>query len=136
MRESLREADCTRRSDEYLAAADALRVVIDSAGRISLDSDTTTYLLRRGIDAVRLLWNSEKRIMIFRPVKLASEFNYPIVRRKNSQQASFSARQFIRRVGWRTDQPRVLRLKWIDREQLLEVALPPEGLSKKVNRVT
>ena len=60
--------------------------------------------------------------MIFRAVKPASEFSCPIVRRKKSQQASFSARRFFRRVGWRTDQALVLRLKWKDREQLFGVA--------------
>jgi hypothetical protein len=90
MRTLSRKSDCIHNSDEHLACADTLLVVIDSQGRISLDRNTTTYLLGRGIDAVRLLWNSEQRTMIFRPVKLAAEFSRPIVRHKKSQQAAFS----------------------------------------------
>lgn len=136
MRTLSRKSDCIHNSDEHLACADTLLVVIDSQGRISLDRNTTTYLLGRGIDAVRLLWNSERRTMIFRPVKLATEFSCPIVRRKTSQQAAFSGQRFFRRVGWRTDRALLLPLKWRERERLLEVALPPEGLFARVNSQT
>ena len=133
MRTPSREAGCTPPSDQHLPCAGTLRVVIDSKGRVNLDSDTTTSLLRCGIDAVRLLWNAEQRTMVFRPVKLTSEFSYPIVRRKKSQQATFSAQRFFRRVGWRTEQALILPLKWKDHERLLEVALPSELLSAKLN---
>jgi len=131
MRTPFSEADCTRGSGEYRPTADALRVVIDPAGRINLDSDTTNYLQRQGIEAVRLLWNSEQRTMIFRPVKFSAEFSYPIVRHKKSRQVSFSAQRFFRRVGWRTDRALVLPLKWKYRDRILELALPPERLSAK-----
>jgi hypothetical protein len=130
MRTPSREAGCTHSSDQHLLCAATLRVVIDSKGRVNLDSDTTTYLLRSGIDAVRLLWNAEQRTMVFSPVKLTSEFSYAIVRDKKSQQATFSAQRFFRRVGCRTEQAVMLPLKWRERERLLEVALPPELLSR------
>ena len=129
----MREADCTHGVDRHRACADTLRVVIDSEGRINLDSDTTTYLLRCGIDAVRLLWNPDKRTMIFKPVKLTSEFSCRIIRRKKTRQATFSAQRFLRRVGWRTDRSLILPLKWKGRERLLEVVLPPERLFAKHN---
>ena len=133
MRTPGRETDRARCSDQHLAYADTLRIVLDSKGRVSLDSNTTTYLLRSGVEAVRLLWNAERRTMVFRPVKFTAEFSYPIVRDKKSQQATFSAQRFFRRVGWRTDQVVILPIKWKDREQLLEVALPPEPLAARSN---
>ena len=71
--------------------------------------------------------------MIFRPVKLSSEFSYPIVRRRKSHDAIFSVQRFFRRVGWSAEQALILPIKWKERERLLEVALPPELLSAKLN---
>jgi hypothetical protein len=76
---------------------------------------------------------SSERTMALRPVKLTSEFSYPIIRRKKTQDATFSAQRFFRRVGWKTEQALILPLKWRDRERLLEVALPPELLSTTLN---
>jgi hypothetical protein len=128
-----KEAGRTYCSEQHLAHPDTLRVILDSRGRVNLDADTTTYLLRSGIEAVRLLWNAEQRIMVLKPVKFTTEFSYPIVRDKKSKQATFSAQRFFRRVGWRTEQALMLPLKWKDRERLLEVALPPELLSAQSN---
>jgi hypothetical protein len=133
MRTPSSELGCIHHSEEHLAYGDNLRVIIDSKGRVSLDSDTTTYLLRSGIEAVRLLWNAEQRAMVFRPVKLTSDFSYPVVRDRKSRQATFSAQRFFRRVGCRTEQTLILPLKWRERERLLEVALPLGLLSANLN---
>jgi hypothetical protein len=126
MRTAGKEASHTQRSGQHLAFTNTLRVVLDPKGRVNLDADTTSYLLRCGIEAVRLLWNAEQRTMVFRPVKLTSDFSYPIVRDRKSQQLTFSAQRFFRRVGWRTKQAIVLPMKWKEHERLLEVALPLE----------
>jgi hypothetical protein len=133
MRTPFREAGRTQRSDQDLSYANNLRVVLDSEGRVNLDADTTTCLLQSGIEAVRLLWNAEQRTMVLRPVKFTAEFSHPIVRDSKSQQASFRAQRFFRRIGWRTEQALMLPLKWKDRERCLEIALPTEGPSAKVN---
>jgi hypothetical protein len=70
--------------------------------------------------------------MVFMPVKFTAEFSYPIIRDRKSQQATFSAQRFFRRVGWRTERALMLPLKW-NRERLLEVELPPELLSANSN---
>ena len=131
MRSPASELGCTHHSEQHLAYGDNLRVIIDSKGRVNLDADTTTYLLRSGIEAVRLLWNAEQRTMIFRPVKLTSDFSYPIVRDRKSRQATFSAQRFLRRIGWRTEQDLILPLRWKERERSLEVALPPDRFAVK-----
>jgi hypothetical protein len=102
---------------------------------VNLDADTTTYLLRSGIEAVRLLWNAEQRTMVLRLVKFTAEFSYPIVRDKKSRQATFSAQRFFRKVGWRTDQALMLPLRWKERERLLELALPPDRLAANPGNV-
>ena len=111
MRSPYSELGFTHHSEQNVACANKLRIIIDSKGRVNLDSDTTTYLLRSRIEAVRLLWNAEQRTMIFKPVKLTSDFSYPIVRDRKSQQVTFSAQRFFRRVGWRTEQVLILPFK-------------------------
>jgi len=133
MRTAGKEAGHTQRSGQHLAFTNTLRVVLDPKGRVNLEADTTSYLLRSGIEAVRLLWNAEQRTMVFRPAKLTSDFSYPIVRDRKSQQVTFSAQRFFRRVGWRTEQAIVLPMKWKERERLLEVALPPGFLSANLS---
>lgn len=126
MRSPYRELGCTHHSEQHPFCADKLRIILDSKGRVNLDADTTTYLLRSGIEAVRLLWNPEQRTMVLRPVKFTVDFSYPIVRDRKSQQATFSAQRFLRRVGWRTEHDLMLPLRWKERERLLEVVLPSD----------
>ena len=118
-------------SDHHLAYANTLRIVLDSKGCVNLDAHTTIYLLRSGIEAVRLLWNAEQRTMVLRPVKFTADFSYSIVRDRKSQQATFSAQRFFRKIGWRTEQDLILPLRWKERERSLEVALPPDRFAVK-----
>jgi hypothetical protein len=69
--------------------------------------------------------------MVLRPVKFTADFSYPIVRDRKSQQATFSAQRFFRKIGWRTEQDLILPLRWKERERSLEVALPPDRFAVK-----
>ena len=97
-----------------------------TGGRLSLNADAGDILHRTGASFLHVLWDAEAYIVALRPVKKPDDKSYKITFAKGKRGASFSAQSFLNYIKWTGTEPKVVPIRWNEKEHLLEAALPKE----------
>ena len=102
----------------------AVTVAPLSDGRIALNASAARLLKKAGITAVRILWDKATCGLAVQAAEKGSENSYSVVFGRGGRQAAFSAKAFLRYIGWSCARRQTFRGTWDEREKMLEVKLP------------
>lgn len=93
-------------------------------GRIALNAPATRLLKKAGITAVRILWDRTTFGLAIQGTQKGDEDSYSVVFGRGGRQAAFSAKAFLRYIGWSCDHRQTVRATWDEQQKMLEVRLP------------
>lgn len=114
-----------------LARANSPVVSATRLGRITLNTSATRLMVERQVDHVFLLWDSEARKFALKPSDKPDATAYQLRFAPANSGAGFSAKPFLRLLGYEFEETIALTTEWLEAEQLLEVKLPTEGFNKR-----
>jgi hypothetical protein len=81
-------------------------------------------LKKEGIRAVRILWDKATCGLAVQAAQKGAENSYSVVFGRSGRQSAFSAKAFLRYIGWSCDRRQTFRASWDEQEKMLEVVLP------------
>src|ERR1035438_7970765 len=93
-------------------------------GRISLKASAARLLKKAGITAVRILWDKATCGLAVQAAQKGTENSYSVVLGRGGRQAAFSAKAFLRYIGWSCDRRQTFRATWDEAAKMFEVKLP------------
>jgi hypothetical protein len=114
-----------------LARANSPIVSATRLGRITLNTSATRLMVEKQADHVFLLWDSEVRKFALKPSDKPDATAYQLRFAPGNSGAGFSAKPFLRSIGYEFEETIALTTEWLEGEQLLEVKLPSEGFNKR-----
>jgi len=117
-----------------LARASTPAVSVTKLGRITLNSAGARFLVERKSENVFLLWDADERRFALKPTTQGDSTAYQVRFAPDNAGAGFSAKPFLRMIGYDFEQSRVLPTSWSESEQFFEVTLPEEGFNRKFPR--
>lgn len=114
-----------------LARANCPTVSVSRLGRITLNTAAVQFLLEKRVANVFLLWDSEARKFALSPTEQSDSSTYQVRFARANAGAGFSAKPFLRLIGYDFEETRALPTAWNDEKQMFEVTLPQEGFNRQ-----
>jgi hypothetical protein len=109
-------------------------LTITTDGRITLNADAGDALRSVGGKFVQILWDAATSKVALRPLTRAGDSSYKLQVRTGKRGTMFSARAFLRYIGWNSSKPVAIQVEWNEKEKVLEASLPRESIRKNLNR--
>jgi hypothetical protein len=101
-------------------------------GRLSLNASAARLLKKAGITAVRILWDKATCGLAVQAAQKGTENSYSVVFGRGGRQAAFSAKAFLRYIGWSCDRRQTFRATWDEPGKMFEVKLPSRYVRVRV----
>jgi hypothetical protein len=101
-------------------------------GRLSLNASAARLLKKAGITAVRILWDKATCGLAVQAARKGTENSYSVVFGRGGRQAAFSAKAFLRYIGWSCDRHQTFRATWGEPGKMFEVKLPSRYVRVRV----
>ncbi len=114
-----------------LARANSPVVSATKLGRITLNASAARIMAERRVENVFMLWDAEAKKFALKPCEKADATAYPLRFAPDNAGAGFSAKPFLRLIGYEFAETIALSTEWLEAEQILEVTLPSEGFNKR-----
>jgi hypothetical protein len=114
-----------------LARANSPVVSATKLGRVTLNASAARIMAERHVENVFMLWDAEARKFALKPCEKADATAYPLRFAPDNAGAGFSAKPFLRLIGYEFAETIALSTQWLEAEQILEVTLPSEGFNKR-----
>lgn len=114
-----------------LARASAPVISVTKLGRITMNAAATRVLVQTGVANVLLLWDAAARKFALRPTEKSDSTTYQIRFARDNAGAGFSAKPFLRMIGYDFEKTRALPTTWNEAEGMFEVTLPQEGFNRR-----
>jgi hypothetical protein len=114
-----------------LARATTPVVSTTRLGRITLNASAARILVEKHIEHVYLLWDADIRKFALKPSEKADAMAYQLRFAPENAGAGFSAKPFLRLIGFDFEETVALTTKWLEDEGIFEVTLPQEGFNKR-----
>lgn len=114
-----------------LARASSPVVSVTKLGRITLNAAAARILSDRQVANVFLLWDADAKKFALQPSAKPDATSYQLRFAPENAGAGFSAKPFLRVIGYDFEETIPLATEWLEAEQLLEVTLPTEGFNKR-----
>ena len=114
----------------------ALTVAAPPDGRIFLNAAASRLLEKAGVGFVRILWDKTTCGLGLLAVQKGDQNSYSIVFSREGRQAAFSAKAFLRYIGWSADRRQTIRATWDEKQKMLEVKLPPRFVRTRERKTT
>ena len=107
-------------------------VTFNRKDRISINAQAARIFHQQAVEFVLLLWDKQSRGAALRPMtkkdSRAYKLSYGRVSNNQPNGASFSARSFMRYVGWKTQEKQTMPATWNDDKQIMEFVVPEDCL--------
>ena len=113
------------------ARASSPTVSVTKGGRITLNAPAAKLLVSFGVENVFLLWDAEARKFALKITASSDPSAYQVRFARENSAAGFSAKSFLRMVGYDFVETRALKTEWIENSAILEVTLPPDGFNRQ-----
>src|SRR5947209_13267954 len=114
-----------------LARASSPVVSATKLGRITLNAAAARIMADKSVANVFLLWDAEARKFALKPSENPDATAYQLRFAPENAGAGFSAKPFLRLIGYEFEQTTPLSTQWVEAEGILEVILPSEGFNKR-----
>jgi hypothetical protein len=114
-----------------LARASSPVISATRLGRITLNAAAARILVEKHVESVFLLWDAEAKKFALKPAEKPDATAYQLRFAPDNAGAGFSAKPFLRMIGYDFEETLALTTEWLEAESLLEVTLPTEGFNKK-----
>jgi len=109
-------------------------LTITPDGRIALNADAGDLLKSAGAKFVQILWDAKVCRVALRPLARPDENSYKLFVKSGKRGATFSARTFLRYIGWDMSKSATIPVEWNEREKVLEASLPRENIDQSGRR--
>ena len=107
-------------------------VTFNRKDRISINSQAARIFHQQAVEFVLLLWDKQSRGAALRPMtkkdSRAYKLSYGRLSNNQPNGASFSARSFMRYVGWKIQEKQTMPATWNDDKQIMEFVVPEDCL--------
>jgi hypothetical protein len=113
-----------------LARASSPVISATKLGRITLNAAAARIFVEKKVENVFLLWDTEARKFALKPTDKPDATAYQLRFAKDNAGAGFSAKPFLRVMGYDFLESRTLQTIWVDAEGILEATLPTEGFNR------
>jgi hypothetical protein len=113
-----------------LARATSPVVSATKLGRITLNAAAARIFVDKKVESVFLLWDAEAKKFALKPADKPDATAYQLRFAKDNAGAGFSAKPFLRAIGYDFMESRALQTSWLEAEGMLEVTLPGEGFNR------
>jgi hypothetical protein len=100
-------------------------------GRITLNAAAARIFVQKGIANVFLLWDAEARKFALKAAEKADATSYQLRFAPENSGAGFSAKPFLRVIGYEFEETMPLHTEWLEADGLLEARLPTNGFNKR-----
>jgi hypothetical protein len=114
-----------------LARASSPVVSANRLGRITLNAAAARKMLEKKVEYVYVLWDADARKFALQPCAEPDATAYQLRFAESNAGAGFSAKPFLKTIGYEFEETIPLATQWLETEQLLEVQLPTEAFNKK-----
>jgi hypothetical protein len=114
----------------------ALTVAAPPDGRIFFNAAASRVLEKAGVRSVRILWDKTTCGLGLLAAQKSDKNSYSIVFSRGGRQATFSAKAFLRHIGWSADARQTIRATWDERQKMLEAKLPPRFVRMRERKDT
>lgn len=113
-----------------LARASSPVLSTTKLGRIALNAAAARIFADKNVESVVLLWDAQARKFALRPADKPDASAYPLRFAQDNAGAGFSAKPFLRFIGYDFKETVALQTTWIESEGTLEATLPTEGFDR------
>jgi hypothetical protein len=114
-----------------LARASSPVVSATRLGRITLNAAAARIMVEKRTENVFLLWDADARKFALKPSDKPDATAYQLRFAPENAGAGFSAKPFLRLLGYDFEETVALATEWLENDQILEVTLPSEGFNKR-----
>jgi hypothetical protein len=114
-----------------LARASSPVISATKLGRITLNAAAARILVEKRVENVFLLWDADARKFALKPTPSPDATAYQLRFAPENAGAGFSAKPFLRLIGYDFEETIALRTEWLEADGILEVTLPSEGFNKR-----
>lgn len=114
-----------------LARASSPVISATRLGRITLNAAAARILVEKHVENVLLMWDADARKFALKPTEKPDATAYQLRFAPENAGAGFSAKPFLRLVGYDFEETTALQTEWLEAEEILEVTLPSEGFNKR-----
>lgn len=114
-----------------LARASSPVVSATRLGRITLNAAAARIMVEKRIENVFLLWDADARKFALKPSEKPDATAYQLRFAPENAGAGFSAKPFLRLLGYDFEETIALATEWLENDQILEVTLPSEGFNRR-----
>jgi hypothetical protein len=108
-------------------------LTISPDGRVALNADAGD-LLKPGAKFVQILWDAGAYRIALRPLIKPGESSYKLYIKGSKRGRHFSARTFLRYIGWDLSKSATVPITWNEKENVFEASLPRENIHKDLSR--
>lgn len=113
-----------------LARASSPVISVTKLGRITLNAAAARIFAEKSVESVLLLWDAQARKFALKPADKPDATAYQLRFAAENAGAGFSAKPFLRFIGYDFKETRALQTNWLESETLLEASLPTEGFDR------
>jgi len=113
-----------------LARASSPVISATRLGRVTLNAAAARIFVEKKVESVFLLWDSTARKFALKPADKPDATAYQLRFAKDNAGAGFSAKPFLRAIGYDFEETRALHTAWLEAEGMLEAVLPSEGFNR------
>jgi hypothetical protein len=114
-----------------LARASTPVVSATRVGRITLNAAAARIFVEKRVEHVFLLWDADARKFALKASDKADATAYELRFAPENAGAGFSAKPFLRLIGYEFEETMPLSTAWNEAEQLFEVTLPTGAFNKR-----
>jgi hypothetical protein len=108
-------------------------LTISPDGRVALNADAGD-LLKPGVKFVQILWDAKAYRVALRPLIKPGESSYKLYIKRGKRGTHFSARTFLRYIGWNLSKSATIPIAWNEKENVFEASLPRDNIHKDLDR--
>jgi hypothetical protein len=113
-----------------LARASSPVISATRLGRITLNAAAARIFVEKNVESVFLMWDSAARKFALKPADKPDATAYQLRFAKDNAGAGFSAKPFLRVMGYDFEETLALHTAWLEAEGILEAVLPSEGFNR------
>jgi hypothetical protein len=101
-------------------------IAIGRYGRLNINKAFTELLRHKAIERVLLMWDAESRKIGIRQISKKDSRAYELSFDQKNRGSNVSAKTFLDWIGYDYSQTRSFNVEWNDKEDIFEIALPPD----------
>jgi hypothetical protein len=96
-----------------------------------MNAAAARILVQASVVNVLLLWDATARKFALKPTDKSDSTTYQVRFNRDNAGAGFSAKPFLRMIGYDFEETRVLPTTWTEADGMFEVILPEEGFKRR-----